>query len=471
MGINIVAAFTNKSFGIGFNGRMPWKITEDLQHFKTLTENKVVVMGRGTWDSLPKKPLPNRMNIIITKHAHELQDVHKYGNSVRFADPDDMDELLAQYDRQGDDVFVIGGERVFADYVGIAKKIYATIIEKDYECDRFFPTKYFDRYEIEEYSPLMFSQESDCYFRYITYTYKTGKQQHCEYQYLDLLKDVMTHGKDRPDRTQIGTRSLFGKQMRFDISKSIPLVTTKFVPWKLTIKELLWFVKGQTDSKILEKQGVNIWRDNTTREFLNKRGLNHYEVGDCGPMYGFNWRHFGAHYIGCHASYMGLGVDQLNSLVDGLKKDPFSRRHMITTYNPNNVDEGVLPPCHGIVVQFYVDEDEQGDKILSCHMYQRSADSFLGLAINIASYSILTYVVAKMVGMKPNELIISTGDTHIYLNHMSQVKEQLERTPLPQPKLIVRDEVSKKSFDELDLSDFDVVGYLHHHTIRAQMAV
>lgn len=465
--MNIIVAFSSKNFGIGNDNTIPWYIPADLVRFKELTMNNIVVMGRKTWDSIPesRRPLKGRTNIVVTRNPTK----YKSTDQVIFVGVDELDSFLDNL-AQNNNIFIIGGSFLYKRYMGRAERIYATIIDKDVKADSLFPTDNFDKYDIETYSPLHRCEEERCNYRFITYKLRDKNAKHGEHVYLDTMKDIMMNGNVRADRTGTGTISLFGPQLRFDISSSIPLLTTKFVPWKLTVKELLWFLQGKTDSKLLEAQGVNIWKGNTTREFLNKRGLSDYREGDIGSMYGWIWRHIGAEYKGCHESYENQGHDQLAELIHTLKTDPFSRRHLLTTYCPLYNDKGCLLPCHGIVVQFYV--QQIGDKKhLSCHMYQRSSDTFLGLAINIASYSILTYIVAKMCDMDPKELIITTGDCHIYGNHELQVYEQLQRTPLPFPKLILRDEVKNKTFDELILEDFDVVGYLHHPPIKAPMAI
>jgi thymidylate synthase len=298
---------------------------------------------------------------------------------------------------------------------------------------------------------------------------------HDEYCYIKEANHILSltniQNSTRMDRTNVGTYSVFGQQLKFNISKSVPVITTKQLAWKAVIKEFLWFLKGKTDSKELEKEGVNIWKLNTTREFLDGRGLSSYQEGDVGPMYGFVWRHAHATYSGCSSDYQGCGHDQITWLIQQLKDDPFSRRHIITTYIPEYKDQGVLFPCHGIVTQMYVEEDSTGEKHLSCHTYCRSQDVFLGQPFNIASYAVFTHLIAKLSGMRPKELIISTGDTHVYANHVTQMKEQVQRTPFPFPQLVINDSVLSKSLDDIDLADFQVIGYLHHPSIKAPMAV
>jgi thymidylate synthase len=252
------------------------------------------------------------------------------------------------------------------------------------------------------------------------------------------------------------------------------LITTKLVNWKSVIEELLWFLKGCTDSKVLERKGVNIWKANTTREFLDANGHERYKEGDCGPMYGFQWRHFGAEYNGCDKMYSKAGVDQLEEVVRMLKEDPFSRRIMMTTYNVADRHKGVLYPCHGVVVQFFcedeIDEDGTCVRKLSCHMYQRSMDTFLGAPYNIFSYTVLTYLLALKTGMVPKELIISTGDTHLYLDHLEQARVQTSRVPFTAPRLELDPRLEHLNWVDMEVDHFTIVGYQHHPFIKARMS-
>lgn len=338
----------------------------------------------------------------------------------------------------------------------------------DIQSNDVFDINTLNKYVISSYKPLV-KRSDGVEFRDVHYI--ASDENTSENEYLDLLSTVLNIGKKRIDRTNVGTIAVFSRQMHFDISKSVPFLTTKFLPWKSVIKELLWFIRGDTNSKILEKQGVNIWKDNSSREFLDARGLTQYEVGDIGPMYGYNWRNFGYEYSGCDTDYSGKGFDQIKNLIVNLIAEPFSRRHMITTFNPSIIEQSCLAPCHGIVCQFYVEEDENDVRLLSCHIYNRSQDMFLGVPFNIASYAVLVYIIAKLTDMKPNELIVSTGDTHIYNTHIEQVKEQLKRTPLAQPVLVVSDTIKNKELEEITIDDFELIGYCHHAAIKAPMAI
>ena len=308
---------------------------------------------------------------------------------------------------------------------------------------------------------------------YIKYAVESSKPTpHADDVYASILRTVIQQGKERQDRTQTGTVSIFGCQMRFDISTSIPLLTTKRVPWKSCIHELLWFLKGDTNAMHLRKVGVPIWDGNTTRQFLDQRGLSHLPEGDIGAGYGFQWRHFGATYVDCNATdaYVDKGFDQIQYIIDQLKHDPFSRRIFMSAWNPAAMKDMALPPCH-VSAQFYVDVDEDGTKRLSCHMYQRSVDCFLGLPFNIMSYATLTYILCTLCDMKPHELVISTGDTHIYKDHIEQVKTQLSRTSYPPPILWVNPSLKDRPIENWSIDDFKVIGYYHHPALVAKMSV
>ena len=281
-----------------------------------------------------------------------------------------------------------------------------------------------------------------------------------EIGYLNLLKELLVKGDLRETRNS-KTISDFSKKIDFDISTSFPLLTTKKMFWKGICYELLWFIKGQTNSKILEDKGINIWKGNSSREFLDSVGLVQYKEGDIGPMYGFQWRHFNAPYRGCDESYEGEGIDQLQNCIDLIKNDPSSRRIYMSAWNPCQLKESVLAPCH-MSYQFYV-KDEQ----LSCILYQRSADTFLGLPFNIASVALLVYILASITDKIPGKITVMIGDAHIYKDHIEAVKVQLEREPYPFPKLIIKNK--HENINDYVYEDFEIVDYNHHPTISAKM--
>jgi len=275
-----------------------------------------------------------------------------------------------------------------------------------------------------------------------------------EKNYLLMLEDILNNGSVRSDRTGIGTKSIFGTKLRFSLENNVvPMLTTKKMYVKGVIEELLFFLRGDTDTKKLEAVGVNIWKGNTSREFLDKRGLSAYPEGEMGPMYGAQWRNF-------------CGIDQLSNAIDLLKRDPYSRRIVVSAYNPSVSHLTVLDPCH-MFFQFYAD----GGKV-SCQFYMRSVDSFLGLPFNILSYAILTRIVAKVVGMEAKELVFVGGDTHIYQNHVSQVLEQISRDPYDFPTMMINAELNDVcDIEALKYSDFEFQGYKCHPSIKADMAV
>ncbi len=263
-------------------------------------------------------------------------------------------------------------------------------------------------------------------------------------EYLNLLRLVLEKGSPRSDRTGVGTIGVFGAQARFDISEKFPLLTTKKLHTRSIIYELLWFLRGDTNIKYLNENRVTIWD-----EWADKNG-------DLGRIYGAQWTDW--------RTSDGRSVNQIKNLVEGLKKDPFGRRHIVSAWNPGELDKMALPPCHALF-QFYVSSDFE----LSCQLYQRSADLFLGVPFNIASYALLTMMVAQVCGYKPKEFVHTFGDLHIYKNHLDQVREQLSRTPRQLPTMRLNPD--KKNLEDFEYSDFTLEGYDPHPSIKAPIAV
>jgi thymidylate synthase len=261
--------------------------------------------------------------------------------------------------------------------------------------------------------------------------------------YLDLLQDILEHGTEKGDRTGTGTISVFGRQLRFDLSQGFPLVTTKRIHLKSVVHELLWFLKGDTNISYLRENGVTIWD-----EWAD-------ENGELGPVYGSQWRTWEAPD--------GRKIDQIAALVEGIKKNPNSRRHLVSAWNVAEIDQMKLPPCH-FVFQFYV-----ADGKLSCMLTMRSVDTFLGLPFNIASYALLTHMLAQQCDLEVGEFIWSGGDVHIYLNHLGQVKTQLAREPFPLPQLVIKRK--PESIFEYRFEDFEFVNYQYHPGIKAPVSI
>ena len=303
-------------------------------------------------------------------------------------------------------------------------------------------------------------------------------ENHEEQQYLNLIKNILDNGTWEEGRNG-KTKGIFGNMMRFSLKDGkIPILTTKKTAWKTCLKELLWFIRGDTDNKLLQDQGVHIWDGNSTREFLDSRGLQDYEEGELGPIYGRQWRHFNAPYITKkevkfserlpenEQTYYNVkgGVDQLQQIIDALK-DPAqrtSRRLIMTAWNPCQLDDMALPPCH-ILCQFNVHNGNQ----LSCSMYQRSCDSPLGSPINIASYSFLTHLLAKHCGLEAHEFVYFMGNCHIYEDHVEPMKEQIKKNPFPFPTVSIKQ--VRENINDYCLDDFEIHNYQSHEAIKMKM--
>ncbi|KAH3674907.1 hypothetical protein WICMUC_002980 [Wickerhamomyces mucosus] len=291
-----------------------------------------------------------------------------------------------------------------------------------------------------------------------------------EKAYLDLCGRIINEGEHRPDRTGTGTLSIFGPpQLRFNLNDdTFPLLTTKKVFTKAIILELLWFVQGSTDGKKLSEQGVKIWEGNGSREYLDSLGLTDRREGDLGPVYGFQWRHFGAEYTDCDADYSGQGYDQLSEIIHKLKTNPYDRRIIMSAWNPPDFAKMALPPCH-VFCQFYVNFPKNKKPQLSCLLYQRSCDMGLGVPFNIASYALLTKMIAQVVDMDCGEFIHTMGDAHVYSDHVEALKEQIQRQPFEFPKLKIKRDV--KDIDDFKYEDFEILGYQSHSKIAMKMSV
>ncbi|KAL2085104.1 hypothetical protein ACEWY4_018424 [Coilia grayii] len=281
--------------------------------------------------------------------------------------------------------------------------------------------------------------------------------------YLRQIEYILQKGVRRGDRTGTGVISVFGLQARYSLRDQFPLLTTKRVFWKGILEELLWFIKGSTNAGELSERGVKIWDANGSRDFLDRSGFTERQEGDLGPVYGFQWRHYGAQYTDMHADYTGQGVDQLQKVIDTIRTNPEDRRIIMCAWNPKDLPLMALPPCHALC-QFYVSEGE-----LSCQLYQRSGDMGLGVPFNIASYALLTYMIAHITGLKPGDFVHTLGDAHIYSNHVEPLKEQLTREPRAFPKLHIRRAV--QNIDDFNSDDFEILDYNPHPTIKMPMAV
>lgn len=457
----IVAMDPNFLIGNSQTNDLPWPrqdFKEDMKHFRNITSNtnktNYLICGYNTGQSMINLKLKNRRLVIIDRKAigktytsitgHIL--VRNFLEALEVCEVDVCDK-----------VYVIGGKKCIEkalEKVSMIDTVYLTQIKKSFKGDVYL-SKNFNNLKlmkVEKINKMHFCQ------------YKPYVPQHQEYQYLRLIQNILDNGHDCDDRTGTGIKSIFGIQMQYDLSESFPLLTTKKMFTRGITEELLWFLKGDTDNKTLTNKNVHIWDDNSTREFLDKVGLNHLEEGDIGAAYGFQFRHFGAKYVDCHTDYTGQGFDQVKYVLDLIGSNPNSRRIVMSLWNPCDLNNAVLPPCH-MTYQFRV-----YNNTLSCSMYQRSGDIGLGVPFNIASASLMTCLFAHVHGLRPGKLVHTIGDAHIYNNHIEAMKEQLTRNPLPFPKLKIKNRY-QRSIEDYLASDFEILGYMSHGKIAMSMAI
>ncbi|KAI9127635.1 hypothetical protein K1719_000628 [Acacia pycnantha] len=501
----VVVAAT-RDMGIGKDGKLPWRLPGDLKFFKEITsmtsdpgKKNAVIMGRKTWESIPleNRPLPGRLNVVLTRSGSF--DIATAENVVICGSMSSALELLAAspYCLSIEKVFVIGGGQIFREALNApaCEAVHITEIETNIECDTFMPP--IDSSVFQPWYSSFPRVESNiryCFTTYvrvrssITESLSQNSDQNCDTRsdsskfevknfsflpkmiferheeniYLNLVQEIISEGTAKDDRTGTGTFSKFGCQMRFNLRRSFPLLTTKKVFWRGVVEELLWFISGSTNAKVLLEKGIHIWDGNASREYLDSVGLSEREEGDLGPVYGFQWRHFGAKYTDMHADYSGKGFDQLLDVTNKIKLNPDDRRIILSAWNPVDLKLMALPPCH-MFAQFYVANGE-----LSCQMYQRSADMGLGVPFNIASYALLTCMIARVCDLVPGDFVHVIGDAHVYRNHVRPLQEQLRNLPKPFPILKIN---PKKDIDSFVASDFELIGYDPYQKIEMKMAV
>ena len=411
---------------MGSSNQLPWDhIASDMKFFRKITKDSTVIMGRKTYQSIGC-PLPFRENIVLTNSIDHIPDV-KIANSF-------FDALFKATRSQ---IFIIGGVALYEKCLFFVENVYISHIPQNLitkPVDTYFPlhkipkSKTITKIKLGsdiEVSHMHFSKNNDV-------------------TYLLMLNDVLKNGYRSEDRTGTGTISKFGLTATYDLEHSFPLLTTKKVFWKGVIEELFWFLSGDTNANTLKDRGVNIWN-----EWAD-------ENGDLGPVYGKQWRDFG-------------GVDQIKNLLIGLTANPHSRRHIVSAWNPAELQEMALPPCH-MMFQFNV----RKNTYLDCAWYQRSADMFLGVPFNIASYALLTYIIANISGYTPGRLTHFIGNAHIYSNHVNQVKEQLSREPKDPPQISFTKDITFQDFlENLEGIKSCVLlkDYQSHPTIKAPIAV
>ena len=379
-------------------------------------------------------------------------------------------------------IFIIGGEQLYREAVDHHQinNLYLTRIYDNFDCDRFFMDKsYFENTKFKHLnlkSVSEFKEHDGVYYRFLVYsnhfTNTDGLSWHLkqdgEKQYLNILKKILDEGIERADRTGTGTLATFGERQEYDLTDTFPLLTTKRMFTRAIFEELMLYLRGQTDNKILVEKNIHIWDGNTTREFLDSRGLLEYPVGDMGETYGFNFRHFGGEYVNCETKYEeGNGFDQVKNVIHLIKNDPCSRRIIISLWNPNTNHRAALPSCL-CWYQFFVDTKR---KLLNVQIYIRSSDFFLANNWNVCTGAFLVHMLCNLEGidLTPGKIICITGDTHIYKNHISQAETNYYRNPRPFPKLVVNEK--KRNIEDFQWEDFKLVGYEPMPNIKAEMSV
>jgi thymidylate synthase len=437
-------------------------------------------MGRKTWDSLPK-PLVDRYSFILTRNTDLIEKYPFKGlfcNSFFYVN----EEMVRNIGTNNIfDVNVIGGSEICDLFFNDSRlgfdKLNITHVQCDFTVNIenaksiSIPTNYkLNKYSEKQHCIDSISGEF-VNLRFLEYVFSNKTSPNYETVYLGLMNRILNEGVLRKDRTNVGTLSIFGAQIEFDISETVPVLTTKHVPWKQCIEELLWFLRGDTDAKILQKKNIKIWNGNTSREFLDSVGLSDYNEGVLGPGYGWQWRHFGGEYKQEYADSSNIpvnsniGFDQINFLIHEIKNNPYSRRLVLSSWNPNVFDQVALVPCH-YTCQFYVENCK-----LSCHTILRSNDMFLGAPWNMFSYAVLTYILAIKCDLKPGKIVYTVSDAHIYKNHIDQVNTLLETQQNVDPVLYMDPSIKYKDFKDMTITDFDLVGYFPHKSVPAKMAI
>lgn len=501
---SIVCAYSKSNRGIGYKGQIPWSIPQEMKYFRDLTigtnqethqKQNAVIMGRKTWESIPSKykPLSNRKNYIVSTQIEEGSYLYdKQSNTLQRWHPEDRPDVIevgktykdvishAINNPLNNECFVIGGSQLYNESFkdNHCSKLYLTEIDNNNNCEIESDT-FLDpvpqRFKLISESEQTTENHK---LRYLTYEDWTDLNSQ-ENIYLNLLKEIQTSGEYRSDRTGIGTKSVFGKQMRFSLeNNTIPLLTTKRVYWKGVVEELLFFLRGDHDNRKLQSANVHIWDGNTSREYLDKYNKQHIETHDLGLAYGVQWRASGASLGNINTDYRGKGIDQLKEVIDMIKSDPYSRRLIINAWNVPQLKDMALVPCH-MMYQFYVSNPSSSSSSsssslprLSCMMTQRSCDMFLGVPFNIASCALLTHIIARTCNMEPHEIIMNLGDAHIYQNHINQVQQQLDRSCFRFPTINISKPLNNvEDIESLTFDDINLQNYHSWPTIKAHMAV
>lgn len=499
---------TDANHVLGIDGALPFSVPLDMQRFRSTTTHApahtkpAVLMGYTTWCSLPDayRPLSKRVNLVLTRtdtHAHKVRKAGGFpfpcvAQALRFVDKSMRNVIGVLY--------VMGGAQVYAhpDIVARVSTVRWTVVNQPaptaatskvtrFDVRQHYPDDVFDT--VDEWTTTTHvtwattaattADSENTPPARLTVTFRTLRRVQAlphgtlratttvatgEAQYLRLLHKVLHTAPKRRTRNSV-TRSLFGERLVIDLSDgTVPLLTSKKMAWKTVLRELFWFVSGDTDNATLQAQNVRIWDANASREFLDSRGLTSRNVNDLGPVYGFQWRHAGATYTDCHADYTGKGVDQLEACRQQIVYDPTSRRILFTAWNPSDIDAMALPPCH-VLGQWYVKDDGA----LWLQVYQRSGDLFLGVPFNLFSYAALVHMMAHLTHTRAGGLTYILGDAHIYENHVDAVYTQLTRPTHAPPRFRVKDGCTVDTWEGWGLDEVVLDGYTCEGRLSAEM--
>lgn len=495
---NFVFCVDNEG-GISKDNKIPWKIKEDTKYFRDVILRKVhnkkniIICGKKTF--LEMGPIKNHLNLVLTKSLDITKEIDE---SVICVESVDAAITYLKLIESYGSIYICGGKKVYDEFYNLCEKyqdqyrgvIYATILNKSFECDNFLNSKLkqlvlnkinqdYKNQDKHQYNlvnhldsthiGVVFLKPFDIFGMEIKII-NTG-----ELKYLEVMGNIL-NAPEKVGRNGT-TRSLFGEMIKFKLDK-FPLLTTKRVFFKGVFEELMFFIRGDTNAKKLSEKDVKIWDLNTKKDFIQSCGLD-YEEGDMGPMYGFQWRHFNADYQDMNSDYTGQGYDQLDYVLHELKTNPTSRRIIMSTFNPAQAKQGVLFPCHGIGIVFNtmldLNDPEHNTYYLNCMQLQRSCDYFLGVPFNIASYSLLVYMICEVLNndenckykYKPGELTMSLGDYHLYQTHYEEAMRQVIRTPNEFPTLYFNKKIHK--MEDFKLEDIELVNYNCWPEIKAQM--
>jgi thymidylate synthase len=498
--LNFVICVDSKG-GISKENKIPWKITEDTIYFRDQITRKfdgksnIIICGKNTFEQMGA--IKNHHTIILSKTLENTGDNITVVSSINMAV-----EYLNMFHNKFGKIYICGGKKIYDDFFDLIQLyphkfnaiFYANIINHDYECDNNINKNMLNIIN-HQYCGFNHVLNANIKFNYgveltvhdrnnnrnveVTFLkpfYMNGqliKSNHEENKYLEIMGNIINAPK-KTGRNGV-VRSLFGEQLKFKLD-SFPLLTSKRVYFKGVFEELMFFIRGDTNSLHLSEKNVKIWEPNTTKEFISQQNLD-YEEGDMGPMYGFQWRHFNANYHGMHSNYDNKGFDQIKYIMNELKTNPSSRRIIMSTYNPIQASEGVLFPCHGIGIVFNTkpDGDDENTFYLNVMQLQRSCDYFLGVPFNIASYSLLVYMLCEVLNndinckytFKPGELTMSLGDYHLYESHINEAKRQFVRTPTRFPTLQFKNKIN--NLEDFTFDDIEIIDYNPCIEIKATM--